>query len=60
MDPDANLNEQLELATKILEASTPAERDEAFEDAGRLAELVISMNEWLTHQGFLPKVWMPS
>jgi hypothetical protein len=54
MDPDANLKEQLELANKILEGDS---ENWASDNAERLAELVISLNEWLTHDGFKPRAW---
>ena len=56
MDPDANLQEQIELATAILFGGLDPEPGQA---AGyRLAELVLSLDEWLTHQGFPPERWM--
>ncbi len=55
MDPDANLKEQLELADAI---STAAEAGfESPEDAWRLAELVLALNEWIKKGGFLPAAW---
>jgi hypothetical protein len=51
MDPNANLNEILEIAKRI---------DGGIENARdilRLAELVIAMDEWLRSGGFLPITW---
>lgn len=56
MDPDSNLAEQLRLAARIvqcLDKSRPIDDD----DAGRLAELVESLDEWLREGGFLPHAW---
>lgn len=52
MDPNANLKEQLELASKLVEANNT-------EDAARLAELVIALSKWLCNGGFLPEQWGP-
>lgn len=56
MDPDANLEEQLLLANRILH-----ERDiegiTSPEDVARLAELVLSNDAWIRAGGFLPKDW---
>lgn len=49
MDPDANLDEALELAVVL-------ERYED-DDARRLAELVLALNEWISRGGFLPAAW---
>ena len=56
MDPDANLNEQREIAKRISDndystAYAPQP------DAERLAELVLALDEWLSKGGFPPKVW---
>jgi hypothetical protein len=56
MDPNANLKETLELAEAITAASDneqPINED----DAVRLAELVIAMNEWMQKGGFCPTRW---
>lgn len=64
MDPDANLTEQLSLAADVLETVWPdglsPEAEEMFDKAGRLAELVSSLNDWITSGGFLPKPWNKS
>lgn len=51
MDPNANLEEQLRIADAI--ESGTADDD----DIARLAELVRSLDEWLTNGGFLPSAW---
>lgn len=52
MDPDANLEEQLRIAKRVLDADGC--------DAGdivRLAELVDALDGWISKGGFLPKRW---
>jgi len=56
VDPDANLNEQLELAKGIIadaDLGLLSDPDEAF----RLAELVLALDGWLCHKNFLPERW---
>jgi hypothetical protein len=56
MDPDANLAEQLEIAREMQDlddVDLPVSQD----DAQRLAELVIALNEWLAKGGYPPKAW---
>ena len=58
MDPNANLEEQLKLAkSMIADWDNPNGNGIDQEDAARLAELVISLNEWIQKGGFLPKDW---
>ena len=52
MDPNANLSEQLELAKAIVATDHPEP-----EDAERLAELVLALDDWITRGGFLPDSW---
>jgi len=52
MDPDANLNEQLILAARLLRDETPD-----LTDVVRLAELVESLHSWLGNGGALPAMW---
>ena len=52
MDPNANLEEQRELAYRIVELN---DSREATYD--RLAELVIALDEWITKGGALPTAW---
>ena len=52
MDPNANLQEQLQLADLILDGlGTRA-------NAERLAELVVALDEWIAKGGFLPSKWL--
>jgi hypothetical protein len=58
VDPEANLQEQLELSKKMLsdyreETGNGIDQD----DAARLAELVTELNDWIKKGGFLPKSW---
>ena len=53
MDPNANLEEQLELAHKLL----LCDYGERPFDAERLAELVVALDEWIRKGGFLPARW---
>ena len=66
MDPIANLDEQLTLSREIqalgesvpesAESQTAAELDICLK-AGRLAELVLALDEWIRNGGFLPVRW---
>lgn len=63
MDPDANLQEQRELAGTIIahgEEQIPQGSDpgDTTLDAYRLAELVEALDEWLAVGGFAPKRWI--
>jgi hypothetical protein len=52
MDPDANLEEQLDLAQQLLGETGPS-----LDDAQRLAELVVALDLWIRSGGFLPAAW---
>lgn len=52
MDPNANLAEQCEIASRILKAGD-------LDDADRLAELVCALDSWLRVGGALPERWQP-
>jgi hypothetical protein len=52
MDPNANLAEQLRLASDLLSAGEPD-----MDDALRLAELVEALHGWIAGGGFLPAQW---
>lgn len=52
MDPNANLKEQIELARELVNSDNPDPYD-----AMRLAELVLSLDNWITRGGFLPANW---
>lgn len=54
MDPTANLEEQLRIARKILNDD---EAGMAHPGDVRLAELVLSLDEWIAQGGFLPVPW---
>ncbi len=55
MDPNANLQEQLELSKGILETYHDEGRVD-IDVAARLAELVEALNNWLARGGF-PPTW---
>lgn len=59
MDPNANLKEQLDLANGIMkvwdDGAYPAP-----EDAARLSELVVALDEWIRKGGILPEHWIYS
>lgn len=64
MDPDANLQEMLRLAKRIqdradssLDGSLERYRKEQTLDAPCLARLVLALDQWLRHGGFLPGPW---
>lgn len=57
MDPDANLNEQLELAQAIADEDEDSDRIESAENGQRLADLVLALHEWISKGGFLPTAW---
>lgn len=52
MDPTANLKEQLELATQLIDTG-----EDVANRSYRLAELVLALNEWILKGGFLPTPW---
>jgi hypothetical protein len=56
MDPNANLEEQLRLAARIVEDGDSGVGASSLH-ADRLAELVLALNEWITNGGFLPERW---
>lgn len=53
MDPEANMEEQVELATTILRL-VDGDLDPTVE-AARLAELVLAMNDWISRGGVMPR-----
>lgn len=62
MDPNANLEQQLELAGEILASADAASEedrslDKLIEQAGALAGSVLALHEWITNGGFLPREW---
>lgn len=56
MDPNATLEEIRALSSKIV-WETDMGRTPKPSDSARLAELTISLDEWLTNGGFLPNSW---
>ena len=60
MDPNANLKEQRKIASIILEWFDTATEEADFPEteAQRLAELVQSLDEWISKGGFLPDAWV--
>lgn len=59
MDPDTNLEEQIEIARRMQEGvdADNYEHDQTIEDGQRLAELVIALDKWIKCGGFLPGPW---
>lgn len=63
MDPDANLQEQLNIARRIIklqdgdEADSPGTIEEINHKSGRLAELVLALDSWIRNGGYLPNRW---
>lgn len=67
MDPDANLQEQRQIAQRILERFDQVHPDtgeytaqaqiDQLQDAERLAELVQALDGWITSAGFMPAAW---
>lgn len=56
MDPSANLKEQIEIAEQMFVLDEKGESlDE--DDAFRLAELVLALDEWIRKAGHLPAIW---
>lgn len=56
MDPDANWEEAVALGKTLLEPEPDTDREE---EAMRLAELVVALDEWLRKGGFPPKAFTP-
>jgi hypothetical protein len=52
MDPNANLREQLNIASHILNS-----KEHQNYGTVRLAELVAALDEWLSRDGVLPDRW---
>jgi len=56
MDPNANLDRQLAIASEVNELLDNGSR-EVICLAEELTELVISLNEWIMKGGALPRDW---
>jgi hypothetical protein len=60
MDPSSNLEEQLELAGRLLDGIGCHEYEDLAQyeaDVDRLCELVVALDGWISKGGFLPKRW---
>lgn len=57
MDPNANMREQRELAESIAAGFDDDDNPPDMDDARRLAELVLALDEWLSKGGFRPSRW---
>jgi len=55
MDPDACLDQMLEIANELVDLKEEDKLDDCA--VTRLAELVLAMDGWLSKQGFLPRKW---
>ncbi len=56
MDPKANLQEQLDIAKRLVAVADKAEYEPVYDldDVARLAELVLALDEWQRKGGFSP------
>lgn len=57
MDPDANITEQRALAAHLLETSFEDDSADWTAKAVRLADLVSSLDTWLSTGGAFPVLW---
>lgn len=57
MDPNATLAEMLFTANAILNSTADDRPDQARQLGDRLAELVVGMDDWMSHAGALPMAW---
>lgn len=53
MDPNANLEQQLEIAHAYADGDIEMGAD----TAAKLSELIVSLHEWIVSGGFLPEQW---
>jgi hypothetical protein len=56
MDPHANLEEQLNLASRLI-YEQENERPSKPQDIIRLAELILALDTWIKRGGALPSEW---
>jgi hypothetical protein len=56
MDPNENLKQQLELARLLI--TDDVSIDSYFDRAEHLADLVLSLHDWINKGGALPDVWI--
>lgn len=57
MDPDATLTELMDFAADVLAATDTDDGPADWTDTVRVAELLQSLDGWLTTGGFLPRRW---
>lgn len=57
MDPEANLREQRRLAKAIMKKIDSGQTEDLVDDANRLADLVVALDEWISRGGVLPPSW---
>jgi hypothetical protein len=57
MDPNANLNEQIEIAQRAVEYDANSSPSAVARDLNRLSELVLALDDWLRRGGFVPRRW---
>jgi hypothetical protein len=57
MDPNENLREQREITKRLLDEDLEGDVDSIMTLSIRLAELVQALDEWISHQGALPRDW---
>lgn len=57
MDPNANLEELLELAMQLQEENENKSDEEFSADLDRLTSLIFALDGWMCGGGFLPKEW---
>ena len=59
MDPNANLDAQIEIARRVVKNyQDPDSNGVDQDDANQLAELVIALDDWIREGGFLPRKWL--
>ena len=59
MDPNANLDAQIEIARRVVKNyQDPNSNGVDQDDANQLAELVIALDDWIREGGFLPRKWL--
>lgn len=56
MDPNENLRELLLIAKQVISASD--EEIAHYDISDRMAELIVSLDGWLSGGGFLPERWV--
>lgn len=59
MDPDANLEEQLRISSRV-QYQLENDKEPSQTDLIRLTELVISLDDWIRNGRLLPTAWRPT